>query len=102
MKRTTVKTRIQCFRNNMNGLSPDGPGHGFIRRTIKPSLHDLVAKGEIMRILPTLKSLPEGHHVGHACLHVVEIVAVMKPVARVVGKKGDVDALHLRHNNGVL
>src|SRR2546422_6064649 len=39
-----------------------------------------------------------GHHARH---HVVEIVAVKRPAAGIVGVKGDGDAAHWRHQDGI-
>jgi hypothetical protein len=39
-----------------------------------------------------------GHHARH---HVVEIVAVKRPAAGVVGVEGDGDAAHRRHQDGI-
>src|SRR5882672_9508852 len=61
---------------------------------------------------PNVTSIPEGwvlrlddrgvanlgHHTRH---HVVEIVAVKRPTAGVVGVEGDGDATHRRHQDGI-
>ncbi len=39
-----------------------------------------------------------GHHARH---HVIEIVAVKCPAAGIVGVKGDGDAAHRRHQDGI-
>ncbi len=45
---------------------------------------------------------PIDYHIGHSGLHVVEVMAVMKPVSRVIGQKLNVNALHRVYDNGIL
>ena len=42
------------------------------------------------------------HHIRHSRLHVVEVVTVVKPVARVIGVEFDIQPLHGLHDDGIL
>src|SRR4051794_8961315 len=73
----------------------------------KPAVTALIAGLPTAALVNTRRSAPcldnrgvayLGHHARH---HVVEIVAVKRPAAGIVGIKGDGDAAHRWHQDGI-